>query len=363
MTEVSTRQFILISLFVLIASKLMSMPIFVFGYANKDAIFVIIISLIIELIVTYFICQVIKNNPNTSLFDLLKNKLSKPIAYIIIVLLYVFILSKIIFTLQEIYTFFNEFLYEGLDVLIFIIPTYFVIGYLAFKGIRTLGRVLEIIYIFIGLGLVITVISNLEFLSFDSMLPYFEEGINPTLNGLKNSMFYFGNSICLLAFVGKVKINDNFTKKIMLSTSILAVFIIAFCFIFYDVYGYATQFTLFALSDYAQYDPFMLELQRLNWLSTTVDIIKLFCSASIFLYTLGQLGHQIVPTKSTFAPLLITLGLIYICSKLTNFDLNTLKNYISLFASYVTIGIIILSICLCIILNIKGAKNEQKSIQ
>ena len=363
MTEISTRQFILIALFLLVTSKLMSMPTVVYEVANNDAIWAIMIDFLIELGIIFLICQVIKKNQSQNLYTLLSQKFGVVLAYIILIILYVFIGMKLIYALQEIFTFFNEFLYEQLNPIVFYLTTFFVIGYLAFKGARTIGRTLEIIYIFIALGLLITVISNLEFLKFDTMLPYLNNGISPIINGVSRSMFYFGNSICLLFFVGKVQIVDKFSLKVLLSCSLFALFIVAFCFIFYDIYGYATQFTLFALTDYSQFDPYILELQRLNWLSTIIDITKLFCSCAILLYCLGQCGKNIAKTKSTFYPIGISCGLVFLRSFILSFDLDILKNFVVNFVSFATIVVIVLIAIICIILQFNRRKNEKTIVK
>ena len=363
MTELSSRQFIMISIYLIISSKLMSMPILLFNYAGKEAIFAIILNFIFELLIAFLICEVIKRNPNTSLFELLKKKFSIIGAYIILIILYAFILFKFAFVLQELYSFFKEFLYDDFMPIIFAIPTFFVVGYLAFKGARTMGRTFEILFWFILIGIIVTIACNLEFVTFTRLVPYFENGITPMLDGSLKSLFYFGNSIPLLFFIGKVQITNKFTTKVICSTTGLALFITAFCFIFYDVYGMAVPYSLFALSDFSQYDPFILDLQRLSWLSTMVDVTKLFCSASIFLYCLGQSGKSMFKLKSSFYPILITILITYILATILNYDLDIMKHFIANYLSYATIGVMALTIIISIILSFNRRENEQKFIQ
>ena len=361
MTEVSTRQFILIAIFLIVASKMMTMPTLIFEFAVKESVYSIILGFIVEILIVFLICEVIKRNPNISLFDLLKKKFSIVGAYFIMIILYVFVLFKLLFVLQELYSFFKEFLYDDFHPLIYAIPTFFVIGYLAYKGARTLGRTLEILFLFVVIGIVVSIVSNLEFVTANRMLPYFENGVTPMLEGIARNMFFFGNSIPLLFFVGKVKINHLFTTKTFSATTGLAVFITAFCFIFYDVYGYATYYTLFALSDFTQYDPFILDLQRLNWLSTFVDVTKLFCTGSILLYCLGQAGKSIAQVKSSFFPIIFGIIATFVVATLSKYDLDTMKTYITEWVSFATMALMVLIILICIIMCIKrSSKNEHQ---
>ena len=362
MKEVSSRQFILIALFLIIASKLMSMPTIMFDLAMNEAIFAIIFDMIIEILLVFLICEVIKRNQNTNLFGLLKTKFTKVFAYVIMFILYVFVLFKLVFILQELFAFFKEFLYDEFEPFMFGIPTFFVIGYLALKGPRTIGRTLEILFVFISIGLLISIISNVNFITMDTMQPYFANGFEGFWNGVSRGMFYFGNSIPLLFFVGKVKISKGFVKKVVSSTTVLGLLIIGFCFIFYDIYGMATIYTIFALSDFTQYDPFILDLQRINWLSTIVDVVKLFCSASILLYCLAEAGQSLSKAKSTLGPIIVSLVLVYVGAIIFNYDIETLKNLVNDYVSYITIGLMVLILVVGSIMCVKRRKNEKRNI-
>ena len=74
MTEISTRQYIIIVILVLLASKLDTMLAVVYSVANTDAIISIILNFLIELLIVFMVTLVIKRNPDTNLFELLKKK-------------------------------------------------------------------------------------------------------------------------------------------------------------------------------------------------------------------------------------------------------------------------------------------------
>lgn len=363
MTELTTRQFIIISLFLVTTSKLMTMPISIFITAKNDAISSVLFGAVIELMLILLICLVISRNPNTSLFTLLKNRLGKVLGYFVIFVLYCFVITKFIFVLIEIFTFFKDYLYDDFSPIIYTLSTFFVVGYISYKGCRTLGRTFEILFPIIVIGLVIALVSNFDFVSFGAMMPYFDEGILPSLRGVGENLFYFGNALPLLFFVGKVRINSHFVTKTTLANVGLFAFILLFCFAFYDIFGYSTILSTFAISDYTQYDPYILDLQRLNWLSMMLDITKLFCSASILLYCLGQASKSILHTQSSFFPIIISLFIQFCLAWVINFSLNNSQTIITDYLSYITGGIIALTLLLCIVLCLKGGKNAKTNIQ
>ena len=358
MTEINSRQFIIIVVFLMLTSKLVTMPSIVYSAAAGDAIFSIILNFIVELLLIFLITLIIIRNPHTSLFELLKRKLTVVGAVIVYIILTLYMIARLTLCYQELYSFFLNQLYDEFSPLMFAIPTFFVTGYVAYKGIRSLGRSLEIMFWFILVGTIISMISNIEYLQFDQNLPYFANGIMPILEGSGRSAFYFGNSLCLLFLVGKVEIKPNLLKKTILYTILISIFIVIICFIFYDVFGKSMQYVLFALSEYSQYDPFVLELQRLVWLTSIIDITKLFCSTICIIYCIGQANKVLFQTKTTLLPILITFLLIFSLATLLHYDLLIMFELVRNYLSFITIGIIALMLVICIYLTIsKTPKN------
>jgi len=356
MTELTSRQFIILSLFLITTSKLMTMPISVFDVAHNDAIFSILFGSIIELGLVIIISIVISRNPGANLITLLKKRLGRVLAYLIISLLYLFIITKFIFVLIEVFTFFKDYLYDDFNPLIYTLSTFFVVGYVAYKGCRTIGRTLEILFPIIVLGLVIALVSNVEFVSFGELMPYFDNGIMPSVRGIGHNLFYFGNALPLLFFVGKVNCSRRFVSHTAWANVGLFAFIILFCILFYDIFGYSTILSTFAISDYTQYDPYILDLQRLNWLSMMIDITKLFCSACVMLFCLGQSAKWLTGARSSFVPIICTLVLQFLLASVINFSLHDSLNIISSTLSYVTLGLMILMIIICPFLSTRSKK-------
>ncbi len=363
MAELSSRQFIIIVAFVILTSKLVTMPSVVYASASNDAIFSILINSAIELLLVFLITLVIVRNPDTNLFTLLKKRFTIVGAVLIYLILAIYMVARITLCYQEIYSFFLNQLYDDFSPWLFALPTFFVTGYIAYKGARTLGRSLEILFWFILIGTIISVISNVDFLQFDKNLPYFTEGTLPMLQGSMSSAFYFGNSLCLLFFVGKVDISPKLLRKTMLISGVVALFILAICFIFYDVFGKSMQYVIFALSEFSQYDPFIMELQRLVWLTSIVDITKLFCSTICLIYCIGQANKALMQTKTTILPILVAFLLIFSLATIAHYDLLVMFIAVREYLSYITLGIIAIILIITIILAAKRRKNVEKSIQ
>lgn len=362
MTELTTRQFVILSLFLVLTSKLMTMPINIYAAAQNDAIFCIIIGSLVEIGLVSLIALVIYRNPGVNLLDLLKAKLGSCLAYITVFVLYAFLICKFIFVLLEIFAFFKDYLYDDFNPVIFALATFFVIGYISYKGCRTMGRTCEILFPIIVIGLIIALVSNIKFVTFDKMLPYFDQGILPTIRGAGQNMFFFGNALPLLFFVGKVKLKPHFVAKTTGACAGVLAFVLIFCFAFYDIFGYSTILSSFAISDYTQYDPYILDLQRLNWLSMMLDITKLFCSASILLYCMGQAAKWMTHARSSFFPIIGSLIIQFALSTIINFSLHDSQTLISDYLSYITLGLMGIVAILCTIFCLGRSKCQKDSL-
>ncbi|MBR4270907.1 MAG: GerAB/ArcD/ProY family transporter [Clostridia bacterium] len=359
MTELTSKQYICIVVFIFFTSKLVTMPSLVFSTANNDAIISVLINTLIELITISLCTLVIIRNPKTTLFDILKRKIGI-LAYLVIGLLIIFLLARILYCFQELYSFFLETLYDDLNPYIFIFSALCVCLFFAFKKATVIGRTCEILLWFILIGTVLSLLSNLEYASFTQNMPYLENGLSPTLSGCKDAMFLFGTPTCLLLLTGKVKPNHHLFKNTLVVTSICVVFCVVACFIFYATFGNSMQYVLFSLSEYSQYDPYILELQRLIWMSAVIDISKLFCSTCCLMYLLKAALVDSFRFKSLVLPLLTMSAVIIIVGILTRFDTIFWFDLTKSYLSYFTIALILICQIICLVLSIR--RKDDKTI-
>ncbi len=347
MNELTSRQYIIIVLFIEFTSKLVSMPTLIYSTAGNDAIISVILSSLIELLLILLVTNIIAKTPNTNLFSLLKSKVGV-FSYVIIFFLCAFVSLRIIYCLQELYSFFLENLYDELAILIFIIPLLLVSVFFSIRGLKSVGRTLEIFIWLIAGGMFIAILTNIEFIDFSANLPYFENGGSSVLEATVKSIFLFSTPISLLLLVGKVDISANLTKKVFLYSLVGLLVIVIFCFIFYSTFGNSMQYVLFALSEYSQFDPYILELQRLIWLSAVVDVTKLFLSC-VCLFTFVT---SIFPKKSKSQLISIVALSLFIITMgyTTRFDSIIWFNLSKSVLCYVSVGIILLTCFISILL-------------
>ncbi len=358
-TQITTREYILFAMFAVLTSKIMTMPHVIYNYATHDAIFSVLLNMLIELLLVVLITLLIAKNPDKTFFEFLSSKITKFGATIVIIIISLYLLLKATFILQETYTFFLHTIYEQFNIFYFFAPVFLLIGYMAIKGVRTIGKSLEIFGFFVVLGLGIAFINTVGLATFDANLPYFREGVSDVFAGTFYSSFYIGNSLVLLFLMGKVKINSKITQKTLLCCSLVALFVLMMDFLFYDILGYTVIYSTFALSDLSQFNPFVSDLGHLSWLSIIVGTVNLFSLVAIMLYSIGEGTKQFCKTNTATIPILFALAIMFGTCYILKFDLKVFNEIIIDYGAYFATSVLGIVTILLFILNIvRRSKNE-----
>jgi len=358
MKVISSLQFTFISIFLLLSTKVFTITPYVFGYAGKDSIWSMSFGALIDLAILVLVIVIMQKNKEITFFELLKKSFGTIIAKILLCFLFVFILLKALFLYQETHSFFLQILFDEFPLLLYVIPVLFITGYFAVKGIDTIARSIEIFAIFVLIGVIICASTAVNDANFNYLLPFFEDGIGPSLDGLWAQMFYRGNPIILLCFMGKVEFKKHFNVKFILSNFILLLMLLGTALLFYMVYGPSARYVEFALADLPQYDPFVSDLGRFNWLSVVVCTFALFLTSSVFLYCLALIGRWILGLKRSIIPIGISLTMVIILALINQFSLPLMMERIANEWLWINASVLFLYVLLSFGLLIFRRKNE-----
>ena len=359
MTKITTNQYILIAVFCILTSKLMTMPAVVFEFAQKDAIFSIALNVIIDVCIVLCITALIKKYPNITFFELLKQKIKRAGAIIVGTIICAFLLLKGIFLLQETISFFTLALYENTNFLMLFIPALLCIMYISYKGLSAIGRSIDIYWIFVFFALVILFVISVMQVDATANLPYFENGIKPIISGSMHSLFYVGNGIVLLLFMGKVEQKPKLVRYTSMLCIFMGFFVIANSFIFLCLFKDFVPYCTFAVSHLSQYNPFVTELGHVGWLSIIESTINLIFMTSIYYYAVRQYV-QLLNIHNKFVTTIIVGALYVVVMLLYGFDLYRLLNFVKYYAYWYNIILIPLVFVVCIVLQLAYKKPANK---
>lgn len=362
MQRITSNQYIIIAAFCILTSKIMTMPTIIYSFAGKDAIFSIVLNMLVDLTIVILITGLIQKYPNTTFLDLLTKKFTRFGAVVLSTLLVVFILFKGVFLLQETLSFFTLALYEKMNLWLLLIPAIMTILYISYKGLNALGRSIDIYWIFVFATIIIILIISITQADFSANLPYFENGFLPVLKGSAHSSLYVGNGLVLLFFMGKVEHKPRTFKFTVIFSIVVTLFIILDDLIFYCLFTDFVPYCTFALSNLSQYSPFVTDLGHIGWLSIVESTINLIFISSICCYCVRQylqftfkISKKIVSTLVCGA---MYLGIMYIF----DFTLYNMLDFVKNWGFYYNLGLIPLMLTLCIVL-LSISQKSKKTIK
>ena len=361
MKEISSHQFILLSVFLLLSTKILTFQPIVYEFSGKDSFWSILFGALFDILILLFVVFLLKKHQDITFFELLKKNFGNIVAKIILAIMFVFILFKVVYLAEETFSFFVKFLYEDLNVWIYIIPMAFVCGYFSIKGITTISRTIEVFYIFVLIGIILCALTSVEGINFNHIMPFFENGFSKTFDGLLSQIFYRGNGLILLLFMGKIKFSNHFVLKFMSAKVFATILLLFITLLFYLVYGPSTKYVEFALADLPQYNPFVSDLGRLNWLSVVVCVIALILTTSVMLYSLSLIMRWVFELKRSIIPTTISIILIVLIALLNDFSIILMEQKIVGSWRYVVGISLVIILVLTILLLFSRRKNEQSN--
>ena len=309
MKQLTSRQICMMFCICVISLKFLVFPALLSRYAGHDAYISVFFGLMLDLIIIIAIALVIKKYPDISFKDILKNNLGKVTFYIIYALLFFYCVIKGLLAIKEIHHYFLEFLFDEFNWLWFSLPMLAFIFYSIFKGIRALGRTVELLFVFIALGVLITVIIPITDVHLSYVLPFFED-YGGVFNAIFKTAFGFADWIIFLVFMGDIKRDKSTSKRMILYTIGVYLFVILFFVIYVCLFRTTAVAKPYAFSDIPIYTELPSNSARIDWLSTIIWTITLILQASIMLNCSSRLLRDMIPKINITWRAIIIVGLV-----------------------------------------------------
>lgn len=295
---ISTNQASLILCVFTIALKLSALPAIMFFFSGNDSYITCLIALIFDFIGTVIIVHIMHKNPDITFFELISHTLGKITAIIIQIILLIYFFLKCVLVLQELHDYFIATLFEDLNPIFFIIVIGLLMLYCATKSFRTIGRLIQLIFIPVLVMILFSLIFPINDLQIEKLFPIFEQGISPIYKGLSRTTFAFGDYIILLPMMGHIDLNKKSKKHILLFMSGTLLFIFNFFIIFVGSFGDFSASQTLALSELPLHNTTPATIGKLEWLTITIWTAILLVDSIIL----------IIATRATFDNIFGTFG-------------------------------------------------------
>ena len=241
----TTKQAVTLAFLLPFLTKLLVLPSILATFSGKYGYLVVFFLVLLECVLAFCVLKIVEKSKSKNYFALLKNSVGELIAKVIITLYAIYYFVKVLLLILETNNFFSYSFYNFFSPYLFIFSLSILIFYVANLKFKIFARSIEFFKLpFIISILIAMIISFLNSNPINS-LPIFENNWTEQIfNGFK-IMFWFGDFLVFFLFIGRVKVDNNFTKKTVLSFFASGVLTALFKFNFYNMFNVvATQKTL-----------------------------------------------------------------------------------------------------------------------
>ena len=298
-------------------------------FAGNALYFSVIIGYIFEFVTLIFIIKILRMCPDKSFFQVLTQCFTKVGALIISFAYAAYYVIKSIFILCETRLFFIETLYEEFSWILFIFPLIMVLLFIASKKAYVIGRLYEAFNAIIIGGFVFLSIVALADVDFMELLPVVNKGVGGIFEGIYRNIFMFGDTIILLVFCGRVKLQKNFEFKMKKSLIISAILVTSFMIIYYCIYGNIADMLRFAISSVVQFSPRVSSMGRVDWIAICIWCVVLLLQLIFILWLQKSIANDVFNIKKKkYIPVIVLSVIIFTITFIFYFNLDFVFNII-----------------------------------
>ena len=203
---------------------------------------------------------------------------------ILYILLFIYFFWKSVVILKQAHNYFLEVLFDDINWLYFIAPLLTLLGYIAYKNLRTIARSVEIFFLIILIGISLSMFLSLDRIDIANLFPLLPDSPVPILHSIARCSFSFGDFLLLTIFMGKIELGKKSIKKIYFYIIGAIMFVVQFYLLFIAIFGDTAISQNLALSELSLSSTRPATIGRLDWMTIIIWTITLILQAGILLY-------------------------------------------------------------------------------
>ena len=350
MKKISLHQLSVMIFLNLMTLNFISLPAHVFRTAKQDSWLVIAANLLIDILAIVLIMYMLKKSGKRNFYEFLCALYGKVISKIILFILLLSYLISVVKVLTELDAFMVFNLYEdAFEWYYYVLPIVATVGYMTSKGVRNLGRIAELFYLILGVGIIFICLAHIGSVDWLFFSPLLKNGLPTMLKAMYETAPWFGSGLFVLAIFGEVDLHN--AKKNKLWIALVAGFFIVMLTIvtFYGLFEVSSNQHSFALADISQAVSSSSSLYRLQWILVSLWIVSMVGFAATMFYAATNSLRYIFNGKDNNwfnIILMVIIGvLLYFYKQNTAFEAQLYTTYISGFCLF---GNIVLPVILFI---------------
>ena len=308
--SISSNQAGLILILFTVGLKFSVLPAIMCDYASNNGYIVCLIALVLDFLCTVAVILIMRKIPEKTFFDLIKDTLSRPVAIVIYSILAMFFLIKCLIAILELHDYFIATLFEELNPMYFFLVLMLLMFFLFNKNFRTFGRLLEVFFWPMAIGLMFTLIFPIQDIELTNLFPIFQDGFYPIWKGIVHTSFAFGDYTILLILMGRISYKKKSVKKILIYMFSMLNFIFNFYIVFVGTFGDTAINQTLALGELPLHNPYPSTIGKLEWLTIIIWTAILTIEAGMLGKSASNCFGQIFNISKPLIPSIITTSIL-----------------------------------------------------
>lgn len=265
-SEISTRQLGIMIFYAFCGLKFINLASLVYQKIEDVAFVVVLFLALVDVMVFLLILVFIKRHPGVSFYQYLSSKIGVICAKIVYFLIFFYYLMRFSSFISANYEFLRDAIFSTAGkhfYLSIIIPVVVALG---FSSMKAFSRTCEFFFLIAISGFLLCV--ALGYFSGSFSLPYLslDTTASEFFSVSLDFNYWFGNSLFLLLFMDKIKVEKNFLRSSIFFTIFSFVCVIIFVFCFYGVFGRTSFIHHYTIYDVAVFGPETLDVGRLDFI-------------------------------------------------------------------------------------------------
>ena len=313
---------------------------------GRDSYFTALFSMLINAGFAILLVYLAYKNPGKSFYEIVKDCLGTVTAKIILLLLAVFFFFKVITINFEMRSFLYETLYSDINWGLFTIPIYITFAFLAYKGVRVIGRSYQFFLPFALVAIALTFALSIPSCNFQNLLPILDTSFNKFLESVYVFTTHSGDFLFITLIMEYILNNDKKTiSKVSVASLISIIVVVVFYIIYLSVFGSLSQYVKEGLVKITQFSPMSDYFFKPDALITLMWIPIIVLEQALAIYGIAMCFNKVFNLKMLYG-IILSVSSVYIIELIPQITPTELINF---YFNKLAVVMLIFELCVPII--------------
>ena len=331
MKEIKCSQIGKLLIYIVPATKLLLLPVILTDAAGRDSYLAVGLMYLLDIAVMSLLLFTLRNSGNVTFSEFLKS-FTNWVRIPVLILFALQFLLKAFLPIVEQKLFLQDSFYQKISAFAFYLPVMILILFIAVKSVRVYGRLAELLFVLTIISFGLIFLLALAAFEPSELLPFCYDGFGPVVKGCFQIVSWFGDSLLLVLFFGRISDSKNVFKTILPLMGVCMLLTVLFMVLFTGIFGAVAVRQIFALSKISRYNLILSEVGRFDWFAILVLLGGILFNAAVNVGAAVSLLRDCLGLKKK------TWVGVGACAVLLGFGLFAGDNFIAIYDFYAKFG-------------------------